>query len=501
MTQRHVLTATLAQLAMPILFFASFSIPSAQAELLADQILVLANRSLDASMRLAEEYIRARSLDPKRFVALPLPTSEYLSREEYEQLLIIPLRNELSQRRIAKDIRLIISVWGVPLTVAAPPPESFAARVVERLSDPRFRTLPAEIPPLETIISWKQVLGRSTDWKDISLSAQLSYMAGRQAGLRVYTEALKARLHYDEALASIDSELMLLWYDRSQYSLASRIGSPFFHGHGIPPGPIPVLLTGRLDGPSPEIARHLFEMAIETEKSGLAGKIYVDARGLSKLQGGLGAFDEELRKFAAGFGQQTKLPVVFDNEERRFNELKPAPGTALYAGWYSLRSYENAFEFRPGAIGYHIASEECVSLRKTDERGWCKNALQHGITATLGPVEEPFVDAFPAPLEFFGLIATGRYSLVEAYALSSRTASWRMTLLGDPLYRPFKNAPLFSAEALAALPEWPADMRPLPASPSSLPFADPEQARREEPEALRQTEKEVELLFRAQNGA
>ena len=41
-----------------------------------------------------------------------------------------------------------------------------------------------------------------------------------------------------------------------------------------------MLLTARLDGPSPAIAKRLVDDAIEAEAVGLKGKAYIDARGI-----------------------------------------------------------------------------------------------------------------------------------------------------------------------------------------------------------------------------
>ena len=121
---------------------------------------------------------------------------------------------------------------------------------------------------------------------------------------------------------------------------------------------------------------------------------------------------------------------------------------ALYVGWYRLRQYEDAFTFRPGAIGYHMASAEAVSIHSASEPGWCKNALERGITATLGSIGEPYLDTFPEPIEFAALLMTGQYSLVETYYLTSRWVSWRMVLFGDPLYNPWKATPAAKRSAL-----------------------------------------------------
>lgn len=58
-------------------------------------------------------------------------------------------------------------------------------------------------------------------------------------------------------------------------------------------------------------------------------------------------------------------------------------------------------------------------------------------------MDEPYVQAFPVPEIFFGLLIKGQLALAECYAASTPFISWRMVLIGDPLYRPFaKLAPI-----------------------------------------------------------
>ena len=123
-------------------------------------------------------------------------------------------------------------------------------------------------------------------------------------------------------------------------------------------------------------------------------------------------------------------------------ELFPAGAdlaAGLYCGWYSLGRYVDAFSWQRGAVGYHIASGECVTLRKKGGRGWCKRMVEDGVAATLGPVAEPYVQAFPPPELFFDLLTRGNLSLGESYLRSLPYLSWQMVLVGDPLYRPVRR--------------------------------------------------------------
>jgi uncharacterized protein (TIGR03790 family) len=63
--------------------------------------------------------------------------------------------------------------------------------------------------------------------------------------------------------------------------------------------------------------------------------------------------------------------------------------------------------------------------------------IEEGVAATIGPVEEPYVQAFPLPTLFFPYLVEGKLTLAECYLLSLPHLSWKMVLIGDPLYRPF----------------------------------------------------------------
>lgn len=197
--------------------------------------------------------------------------------------------------------------------------------------------------------------------------------------------------------------------------------------------------------------RQLVERSIAVEQRGLAGKFYVDARGMApdKNAGSYGDTDQNLRELAAWLKDHTKLDVVFDDRDRLFQSGE-CPDAALYCGWYSLANYIDAFTWKPGAVAYHVASSEADTLRRAESQVWCKRMLESGVAATLGPVYEPYLIAFPRPLDFFPLLLTGKLTLVEVYGATNPFNSWVMVLAGDPLYNPFKNSPQVQIDDLPA---------------------------------------------------
>lgn len=253
-----------------------------------------------------------------------------------------------------------------------------------------------------------------------------------------------------QTAASFDSEMALVFWD--DYERSGWQINELYHtiSDSAAPGASKALgrrtlMVARLDGPSPQIVRGMIDNAIEVERTGLVGNFYIDTRGVPPGQPYYD-YDENLRELARMIDQRTDIPVIIDTKPKVF-QPGSCPNTALYCGWYSLEKYVDAFDFAPGAVAIHIASFEMRSLRDPQKRYWCKELLKDGVTATLGPTDEPYLQAFPLPTEFFGMLLTGKFTLVEVFSATTPFTSWRITLLGDPLYNPFKTNPQLAWES------------------------------------------------------
>lgn len=244
----------------------------------------------------------------------------------------------------------------------------------------------------------------------------------------------------NETHASFDSELALLHFPPYALLRWQQNGLHYTVGSLARESQPTTLMVSRLEAPTIELAKGLVDAAIEVEKSGLEGKVYIDARGLpvDKNPGSYGDYDQSLRELAKLLRENTQLEVVLDDKGELF-QPGDCPDAALYCGWYSLAKYVDAFAWKRGAVGYHLASGEAATLRKADSYVWCKRMLDKGVCATLGPTYEPYLTAFPRPLDFFPLLLSGRYTLAEVYARTNPCTSWVVVLVGDPLYNPYKN--------------------------------------------------------------
>ena len=272
-------------------------------------------------------------------------------------------------------------------------------------------------------------------------------------GLLGLVNLLKNQMEYlshDGTVAAFDSELSMLWLD--YYSRKSALPNPINHMY-LGQMAIPTMMVMRLDGPGEAIVQNIILMGLRAEKEGLQGRFAIDSTGGAAPSGGVdkaggySAFDKRLMNLQTMVSAHTKIPITLDTKHPVF-----PPGSVkdvgLYCGWYSVRNYVPAFSFKPGAVGYHVASFEAVSLRMEGERGWCAGLLADGITSTLGAVAEPYLHAFPPPDEFFPLLLTGKATLAEVYWTTLPAVSWMMLCVGDPLYTPFKVNPQMRVEDL-----------------------------------------------------
>lgn len=387
-----------------------------------DEILLIINRNNPSSIELAEYYRTKRQIPAANFLTVNMTDEEDCSREEYQRELLEPLRKYLSQQQETK-IRCLLLFYGIPLRVAAPELSPQQWRELEDLKGTR-KQIDWQLENRE--LTEEQILERQKNSKQ--LEAQIN------------------KLRLTDQRAAVDSEIALVLNDA--YPLDKWQPNPFFVGFQKQRDKLlfnkdQVLFVSRLDGSTPDVVRRMIDDSLYTEKNGLHGRAYFDARWpLPEKQSlqGYALYDASIHKAAKLTEQISGLSVYLDHRERL---LQPgeAPQAALYCGWYSLGTYVDAFDWQRGAVGYHIASSECTTLKKAGSEVWCKRILEDGAAATVGPVAEPYVQGFPLPELFFGFLLDGYYTLAESYFLSTPFLSWQMVLIGDPLYRPFRNMP------------------------------------------------------------
>jgi uncharacterized protein (TIGR03790 family) len=369
------------------------------------EVVVVYNKRVPESKALAQYYARVRQVPAEQVLGVDLPDTEGISRAEYRDGLEKPLAGFLESRKL----------WRIgPVNV---PASGNHPGKVERLpvsSRIRYAVLCYGMPLR---------IGEDTDLREEAME--------------------KARPEMRRNEAAVDSELALLPLIQEKYPLGGGLRNPVYgatNAAAISPTN-GVLMVARLDGPSAAIARGLVDKATEAETHGLWGRAYFDLR--NTTDPGLKMGDEWIRA-ASEICRHLGFETVVDENAGTFPAGFPMSHIALYMGWYdenvSGPFAQPVVEFMPGAFAYHLHSFSACSLRVTN-RYWVGPLLAKGATITMGCVAEPYLVGTPDLATFTGRFVYSGFSFGEAAYAGQRLLSWQITVVGDPLYRPFGRNP------------------------------------------------------------
>lgn len=137
---------------------------------------------------------------------------------------------------------------------------------------------------------------------------------------------------------------------------------------------------------------------------------------------------------AAARAVQAGYSTVIDTRSATFGQdssegpTTQCLGGAFYFGAYNYGVYrQSGYSWSPGSFGWDINSD----------RMWGSSAVAQGLSATVFPLWEPYVDGFghfPATLDslFRGLNWGDSSHRGVTYIW------WQMAVVGDPLYRPYR---------------------------------------------------------------
>ncbi|MGE3313242.1 MAG: TIGR03790 family protein [Limisphaerales bacterium] len=377
-------------------------------------VVVIYNTSFKGSKSVAEHYAKQRNVPDSQVIGFKLPTSESIPRSVYESKLERPLVEALIERkliRVRDQIR--------PATASAP------GRVLQIVSHANVRNL---------VVCYGVPVRTTNDISEIE------------------PEALQLPEPLRRAEASIDAELTALPLLLAGQPRTGPLANPAYgttNRARLQPA-AGLFVVGRIDGPTPELARALVDRALEAEEFGLWGRGYFDIRSITTPAYRPG--DQWISNAwvaVSRYGYDTQL----DTQPATLPEGFPLSHVAFYAGWYEGNINGPftlpAVEFMPGAIAYHLHSFSAAALRSTN-RTWAGPLIAKGVTATMGCVAEPYLDGTPDIGLCFARLLFSGFTWGEATLASHRMLSWQTTVLGDPLYRPFRMNALDRLKDLAA---------------------------------------------------
>jgi uncharacterized protein (TIGR03790 family) len=371
-----------------------------------DEVVVLYNSQVPESKMVADHYAAVRHVPAAQMFGFALTTNEVMSRGDFTDFLQKPLAARLEAAGL-----WTFGQVDVPASGAVP------AHAENRVVAGRIRY---------AVLCYGMPL-------KIAPSSSLPEATGAFKG---------PEGHRDEA--AVDSELAWLPLIKMNMPLGGPLINPLYgctNQERLSPTN-GLLLTARLDGPSAAIANQLVDKAMAAESNGLFGRAYFDTRSLptnsSYYPGDAWLLTGALLCRDMGFD------VAVDTNAETFPASYPMSQIAFYAGWYdsdvSGPFRQPTVEFMPGAFAYHLHSFSADSLR-TDGSHWCGPLLARGATCTMGCVYEPYLPFTPNIAMFIRSWASG-FTFGEAAWAAQAGLSWQTTVVGDPLYQPFKTSPL-----------------------------------------------------------
>jgi uncharacterized protein (TIGR03790 family) len=369
-----------------------------------DEVVVVFNTRVPESRDVAEHYAAMRNVPESQVLGFDLPDGEDISRRDFRELLQKPLTKALEDKGLFK-----FTVEVIPETNSSP------RRVDRKLTAASIRYL---------VLCYGVPLRIDRD------------TALHEEGEEKVPEPLRRNE------AAVDNELACLPLLEENMLLSGPRPNPFYgttNASKLNPTN-GILLVARLDGPSGAIARALVDKAMEAETNGLWGRAYFDMRGLT--EGTYKQGDDWIRG-AAEVCTSLGIDTVVDTNAGTFPAAFPLSQVEFYAGWYD-ENVSGPFarptvEFMPGAFAYHLQSFSAATLRST-KRQWVGPLLARGVTATMGCVDEPFLGGTPNIGVFFARFTYSGFSFGEAAYASQNYVSWQTTVVGDPLYRPFRRS-------------------------------------------------------------
>jgi uncharacterized protein (TIGR03790 family) len=371
-----------------------------------DEVVVIYNPLMPGSKAVAEHYAAVRQVPANQIYGFGTTTNETIARADFADFLQRPLAERLEAAHLWKFGEVTVpGVNGQPAVTET--------RVV--FSKIRYAVLCYGVP------------------LKIDATAMEDDFAAKIA-----------RPEFRRNDAAVDSELAWLPMLKTKVPLTGPLPNPFYGAtnaaqlnctNGI-------LLVTRLDGPSPDLAMKLVDQAVAAERDGLWGRAYVDARGLPASDTNYLIGDQWMFTSAA-VCLDLGLETVVDTNAATLPADFPLSHVAIYAGWYAGDSCgpfaAPTVEFMPGAFAYHLHSFSAATLRSRDHN-WCGPLLARGATCTMGCVNEPYLIFTPNVGFFLQAFGSG-YDYGTAAWAAQPALSWQTTVIGDPLYNPFKTAP------------------------------------------------------------
>lgn len=353
----------------------------------AENVAVIVNDNSNESQRIAEHYIRRRSLPEANVIHLRTTTDETIPRRAYEATIEAPIAAALTQRNLQDRVLYVVLTKGIPIRIdGSSGPQGTVAGVDSELAllYRRMSGFPAPVPgrvsnPYFLAAASIDVAKRFTH-RDYDI-----YLVTRLDGFTV-----------EDVIGLIDRGMTPVRDGRivldQQDKLVNRTGEDW-----------------------------LEHAAERLTAQGQGGRVM-----LEKTVKGVRDVDSVLGYYSWGSNDPR-------NRERDFR-LSFVPGAL--AGMF-VSSDARTFKEPPA---------DWKPTDDTDKAHWYAGTPQSligdliraGVTGVSGHVAEPYLQNTVRPEILFPAYLSG-FNLAEAYYLAMPALSWQNVIIGDPLCAPFRD--------------------------------------------------------------
>lgn len=358
---------------------------------LAPVTIVVFNSDVPESVELAKFYGQQRGIARDHLVGLSVSKTEEISRDEYDTMIRDPLRKIFTERG-----------WWTREKGKGIEPGAVTGCSIRFVA--MMKGMPLKIRPANDYPGDKSGPGPVGNRND----------------------------------ASVDSEVAALANFSTQIS--GLLPNPYFQSYRAitDVDNSVILLVCRLDAPQVATVRRMITDTVETEKTGLWGRAYID--GAHNSAPGLNLGDRWLAD-ARDQLHKAGIPLIFEDTPEIFPNSYPMSDCALYYGWYAGAVAgpftQPDFQFRRGAIAVHIHSFSASTLHD-ENANWAGPLVTRGAAATVGNVYEPYLQLTPH-LDLFNDRLLHGFTFAESAYMAVPALSWMTVMVGDPLYRPYAS--------------------------------------------------------------
>ncbi len=361
--------------------------PAPAAAQSAENVLVVINEQSADSLRVGEHYARARALAAANVVRIKAPTTEGISRADFEAAIEGPVSRWIARHLLQDKILFIVLAKGVPIRVDGTGGLSGTIASVD-----------SELTLLYRKLTGRPVLAPGRTENPYYLGEKPLSVARRFSRIDsdVYLVTRLDGYTADDAIRLIDRGLR-----------PSRDGTIVLDQKAT-------LVDPGGDAWLAEAAKRLGDagarVVIETTKALAAASGSV----LGYFSWGSNDPSNQLRALGFAFAPGAIGAMFVSTDGRTFREppaiWKPAPAGATTGG-----------------------------------QSLAADFIREGLTGMAANVSEPYLDGIVRPQILFPAYVAG-FTLAESYYLAMPYLSWQTTVIGDPLCAPFLTAPVAASQ-------------------------------------------------------